>query len=77
MTDDRYSIYVINGDVFEWADDPYTPSLMFRELTWEKAVELAHLSFEEGYEVVIWRSDRGNLAIPGADDAEKKGSGEM
>lgn len=61
MDDNLYSLYIINGDVFDWADDPYTPSLMFRGLSWEKAVELAHLSFAEGYEVVIWRADKGDM----------------
>ena len=77
MKEDRYSIYIINGDVFAWAEDPYTPSLMFRELSWEKAVELAHLSFAEGYEVVFWKSEKGDIAVPGANNAKKESGGEV
>ena len=67
MSDNRYSLYIINGDVFSWADDPYIPALMYRDLSWDKACELVQLSFCEGYECVIWQDGKA-----GGTDGGKK-----
>lgn len=41
-----------------------TDSLRFDNLTWEEAVTLARLSFEQGFEIVVWR-------MPEADENEQ------
>ena len=69
MSEKKYSLYIINGDVFSWADDPYIPALMYRDLSWDKACELVQLSFHEGYECVLWQQNAGEAG--GTDDGKK------
>ena len=68
----RYALCIIDGDVFSLADDPYISSLMYRDLSWDKACELVQLSFCEGYECVIWQQN--DESSVGADDAKKESS---
>lgn len=61
--DQLFTVIAING-VFLDAADPGTDSLRFDNLTWEEAVTLARLSFEQGFEIVVWR-------MPEADEDEQ------
>lgn len=49
-----FTVIAVNGSFLD-AVDPGTDSLRFDNLTWEEAIELARLSFEQGYEIVVWR----------------------
>ena len=71
MQDERFSLFIVDGDPVEWADDPTVPYLKYQGLTWEKAVELCRLSFDEGYTAIIWRIDSGEAA-GGADSGEEQ-----
>ena len=59
MKDELYSLFIIDGDPVAWADDPTCPYLKYQAISWEKAVELCRLSFDEGYTAIIWRLDSG------------------
>lgn len=37
-----------------------TPHLHFRDLTWEEATQIMHLSFEQGFECAVWRLEGTN-----------------
>ena len=54
--EERFNLLIIDGDVSEFME-PTTPYLRFCNLSWEKAVEMCRLSFDEGYECVLWRID--------------------
>lgn len=58
-----FTVIAVNGSFLD-AVDPGTDSLRFDNLTWEEAIELARLSFEQGYEIVVWR-------MPEADENEQ------
>ena len=49
-----FTVTAINGCFLD-AADPGTDSLRFDNLTWEEAVTLARLSFDQGYQIVIWQ----------------------
>lgn len=49
-----FTIIAVNGSFLDVAD-PSTDSLRFDYLTWDEAVTLARLSFEQGFEIVVWR----------------------
>ncbi len=49
-----FTVIAINGAFLD-AADPYTNSLRFDNLPWQEAVELVRLSFDQGFEIVIWR----------------------
>ena len=49
-----FTVIAVNGCFLDCAD-PSTDSLRFDWLTWNEAVELARLSFLQGFEIVIWR----------------------
>lgn len=50
----RFTVIAIAGEFID-ASSLGTDSLRFDDLTWEDAVTLARLSFDQGYEIVIWR----------------------
>lgn len=54
-----FTVIAVNG-LFLDAIDPGTDSLRFDNLRWEEAVTLAHLSFEQGFEIVVWRMPEAN-----------------
>jgi len=55
-TDARFVVIVVDGDAADLSD-PYTDSIRYDGLTWNDSVELARLSFMQGYELVIWKLD--------------------
>lgn len=59
MCDSKFfTAMVINGQFID-AAEPGTDLLRFDGLIWEEAVELARLSFLQGYQVVLWMMDGG------------------
>lgn len=54
QNDDRFDLLVLDGDVSD-VNDPTTSALRYNNLSWEQSVQLAGLSFREGYVVVIWK----------------------
>ena len=54
MNDYSYTVLPINGSFLDVLD-PGTESLRYDGLSWEEAVELWRISFNQGYECVIWR----------------------
>ncbi len=60
----RFTVIPVDGNACEMTD-PFTPSLCYAGLTWDESVELARLSFEQGFQVVIWKEG----------DQEEGGSG--
>lgn len=49
-----FTVIAIAGAFLD-AADAGTDSLRFDGLTWEEAVTLARLSFDQGYQIVIWQ----------------------
>jgi hypothetical protein len=68
--DELFSLFIIDGDPVQWADDPTVPYLKYQGLTWSKAVELCRLSFNEGYTAIIWKLDADKTAR-GEDDGKE------
>ena len=60
--DELFSVIAIEETLSAYMDDPTSPALIYNRLTWEEAVELARLSFRQGFRVVIWQTDSGNEA---------------
>lgn len=58
-----FTVIAIAGAFLD-AADAGTDSLRFDGLTWEETVTLVRLSFEQGYEIVLWR-------MPEADENEQ------
>lgn len=52
----RFTVIPIDGGP-EDIDDICTPSLRYDGLSWDESVELARLSFAQGYTIIIWRED--------------------
>lgn len=61
--DQFFTVTAINGSFLDAADFD-TDSLRFDNLSWEEAVQLARLCFDQGFELVIWR-------MPEADEHEQ------
>lgn len=54
--DDRFTVIVVDGEVADlWNFD--TNSIRYDNLTWDESVQLARLSFTQGFEIVIWKVD--------------------
>lgn len=53
----RFTVIPIDGGP-EDIDDIWVPSIRYDHLTWDESVELARLSFGQGYTVVIWSEDK-------------------
>lgn len=53
----RFTVLAVDGTFLD-AADPGTDALRFDGLTWEEAVELARLSFDQGYQIVVWRAEK-------------------
>lgn len=51
-----FTVIAINGSFLD-VDDPNVDSLRFDGLNWEDAVSLARLSFDQGFEIVVWRTE--------------------
>lgn len=52
--DHFFTVTAVNGSFLDAADLD-TDSLRFDNLTWEEAVQLDSLCFDQGFELVIWR----------------------
>lgn len=50
----RFTVIVVDGAAVDMGDCS-TSSLKYRDLTWEQSVDLAKLSFLQGFELVIWQ----------------------
>lgn len=58
--DGLFTVIVVDGDYFNAFEIcSQTDSVRFDGLTWEDSMELARLSFMQGFEIVIWRQDEG------------------
>lgn len=55
MDNDSFEVMPINGSVTDFMDIE-TQYLRYSNLVWEDAVTLCKLSFDQGFQVVIWRS---------------------
>lgn len=52
----KFTVIVVDGEVVDLCE-PYTSSLRYNDLEWEDAVALVRMSFEQGYQAVIWKID--------------------
>lgn len=57
MDKERFTIIVVDGEAADIGDFS-TDSIRYDNLTWEESVQLARLSFKQGFEIVIWKLDR-------------------
>ena len=64
----RFTLYIIDGDFLDLADDPAMGLLSFDDLDAAEALFLAKLAFRQGYQAVICQE--GGVA----DGAEKGGA---
>ena len=55
----RFVVIPVDGEPGSLAD-PCTQSLRYNGLTWEESVELARLSFLQGYAVIVWQVEGGS-----------------
>lgn len=55
-SDERFTLIVVDGEAADIGDF-YTPSIRYDGLTWDESVQLARLSFTQGFEIVIWKVD--------------------
>ncbi len=70
MNDEKYSLFAIDGDITDWANDPTVPYLKFTDLSWNEASEICRFSFREGYSCVLWSVSEKDKA--GGDDGTPK-----
>lgn len=56
QNDGRFTVIVVDGDAGDLGDFS-TPSIRYDGLTWEDSVQLARLSFKQGFEIVVWKVD--------------------
>ena len=52
----RFVVIAVDGEPGDLSD-PCTSSLRFDNLTWIESVELARLSFTQGFAVIVWQVD--------------------
>lgn len=55
----RFVVIVVDGEAVDIGDFD-TPSIRYDNLTWEQSVELAMLSFPQGFELVIWKQSNAD-----------------
>lgn len=56
MDGEKFTVIVVDGEAADMGDFA-TPSIRYDGLTWEQSVELAKLSFAQGFEIVLWKID--------------------
>lgn len=56
MDGEKFTVVVVDGEAADLGDFS-TPSVRYDGLTWDEGVQLARLSFKQGFEVVIWKVD--------------------
>lgn len=54
--EDRFTVVVVDGEAADIGDFS-TDSIRYDNLTWEESVQLAKLSFTQGFEIVVWKID--------------------
>ena len=59
MLDGLFTVIAVDGPAADLSDVG-TDSLRYDGLSWEEAVELARLSFMQGFEIVLWREREEN-----------------
>ena len=52
--DGAFTVIVVDGAAID-AADVSTDSIKYSNLSWEDSVELARLSFMQGFEIIIWK----------------------
>ena len=50
----QFCVIVVDGEFVDFGD-PEVQTLRYEPLSWTEAVELARLSFMQGYQCVFWR----------------------
>ena len=54
---EKYTVLVIHGDFIDFVENPKTEALTFEDLSAEETNEICMLSFRQGFQCVIERSD--------------------
>lgn len=54
--DDRFTVIVVDGESADLGNFD-TDSIRYDNLTWDESVQLARLSFTQGFEIVLWKVD--------------------
>ena len=54
--DDRFTVIVVDGESADLGNFD-TDSIRYDNLTWDEIVQLARLSFTQGFEIVLWKVD--------------------
>lgn len=58
-TTEFFTVIVIDGEATDLCDID-TPSIRYDGLTWDESVQLARLSFVQGFEIVIWKMGKAD-----------------
>lgn len=56
MGQEHFTVIVVDGEACEIGDYD-TQSVRYDGLTWDESVQLAQLSFGQGFEVIVWKID--------------------
>ena len=56
MDQERFTVIVVDGEAADIGDFD-TPSIRYDDLSWEESVQLARLSFNQGFEIVVCKID--------------------
>lgn len=72
---ERFELIIIDGVFQDFVYDLGQPYLRFSELTWTNTVELCRLSFDQGFQCIIWRPEQAEEERE--DDGEKEGGTEL
>lgn len=54
-----FTVIVIDGEATDLCDID-TSSIRYDGLTWDESVQLARLSFVQGFEIVIWKMGKAD-----------------
>lgn len=54
----RFTLIAVDGEPGDLSDS-CTQSLRYDDLSWDESVELARLSFMQGYAVIVWQVEGG------------------
>lgn len=56
MDGEKFTVVVVDGEAADLGDFS-TPSVRYDNLSWAQSIELAKLSFTQGFEIVLWKID--------------------
>lgn len=62
-----FTVIIINGEAVDLCDQS-TDALRYDNMFWVDAVELVRLSFEQGYQAVLWKQAEEDLEEEDADE---------